>query len=84
LIGLVVVLIVALLALSSAVFLLGFRLGGGHWKDRLSQVRMEGAQAERQLHDLTRQAFVAMAEEAQWRGPSSRRGDEGDSLNPQQ
>lgn len=61
---LVVALIVAVLALGGALFLLGFRLGGDHWQSELVRVRFEAAQAERRMHDLTRQAFVAMAEEA--------------------
>lgn len=66
-IGLAVVLIIVLTLLVSVTYLLGFRLGGDHWQSELSRVRMEAAQAERQLHDLTRQAFVAMAEEAERR-----------------
>lgn len=48
-------------------FLLGFRLGGQSWITEAHRVRAEAAAAERQLHDLTRSAFVAMAEEAQRR-----------------
>jgi uncharacterized membrane protein YciS (DUF1049 family) len=58
-------LLLALVLLLATVFLLGFRLGGDHWQARLLQVRIEAAQAERSLHDLTRQAFVAMAERAE-------------------
>ena len=61
-----VLLTVALLALAGVVFLLGFQLGGDQWQSELMRVRIEAARAERQLHDLTRQAFVAMTEEA-WR-----------------
>jgi hypothetical protein len=32
-------------------------------------VRLEAAHAERRLHDLTRQAFVAMAEHVERRQP---------------
>lgn len=46
-------------------FLLGFRVGGSHWQHRLLQMQMESARARRQLHDLTREAFVAMADHAQ-------------------
>ncbi len=45
-------------------FLLGFRLGGSHWQGRLLQTELETAKARRQLYDLTRQAFVAMADHA--------------------
>jgi hypothetical protein len=48
-------------------YLLGFRLGGQSWITEAQRVRAEAAEAERQLHDLTRSAFVAMAEEAEHR-----------------
>ena len=54
-------LLVVLSLLAAALFLFGFRLGEDHSQSELRQVRLEAAQAERQLHDLTRQAFVAMA-----------------------
>ncbi len=54
----------SLTALVGVVFLLGFRLGGESWLAELTRVKAEAAVAERQLHTLTRQAFVAMAEEA--------------------
>jgi len=60
-------LIAAILMLTAAVFVFGFHVGGEHWQSELTRVRMEAIQAERQLHNLTRQAFVAMAEEAQSR-----------------
>jgi hypothetical protein len=66
-IALVIVLAITGLLLMMVVYLLGFRLGGDHGLGELHRVRMEAAQAERQLHSLTRQAFVAMAEEAQRR-----------------
>jgi Tfp pilus assembly protein PilX len=63
-----VLIILGLIALLvGAVFLLGFRLGSNHWQSELAQVRLEAAQAERQLHDLTREAFVAMAERIEGR-----------------
>lgn len=46
-------------------FLLGFRLGGQSWLAEAQRVRAEAAFAERQLHDMTRAAFMAMAEEAE-------------------
>jgi uncharacterized membrane protein YciS (DUF1049 family) len=58
------VFVLALVVLVLTVFLLGFRLGGDHWQAELTRVRLEAVRAERQLHDLTRQAFVAMAERA--------------------
>lgn len=61
-------LILILIALAVGLtFLLGFRLGGQSWLAELQEVRAEAAAAERQLHDLTRSAFVAMAEEAERR-----------------
>jgi len=48
-------------------FLLGFRLGGQSWISEAQRVKAEAAAAERQMHDLTRSAFIAMAEEAQAR-----------------
>jgi len=61
----VLAIVVMALVLSGLALLLGFRLGGKRWHDRLSEVRLEAARAERQLHDLTRDAFVAMSEAAQ-------------------
>ena len=62
---LLVILLVAVVV--GLTFLLGFRLGGQSWLTELQEVRAEAAAAERQLHDLTRSAFVAMAEEAERR-----------------
>ena len=62
----IVLLLIILLALAAAlvtaVYLLGFRLGGEHWLSELARIRVEAAHAERQLHDLTCEAFVTMAE----------------------
>ena len=66
----VVLIIFLLLSVSVIVtltFLLGFRLGGQSWISEANRVRTEAATAERQLHELTRSAFVAMAEEAERR-----------------
>jgi hypothetical protein len=67
---LIIAFTVVLLGLMASVFLLGFRLGGDHWQSELLKVRLQAAQAERQLHDLTREAFVTMAEHAQERQAS--------------
>jgi len=48
-------------------FLLGFRLGGDSWAAEARRVRSRAAVASREMHDLTRAAFVAMAEEAERR-----------------
>jgi len=58
---------VLVLLLISVMYVLGFHVGGEHWLSELTRVRMEAAQAERRLHDLTRQAFVAMAEHVERR-----------------
>ena len=64
---LVIVLVVGFLLMAVLVYLLGFRLGGQSGISELQRVRAEAAEAERQLHDLTRSAFVAMAEAAERR-----------------
>ena len=64
---LVVFLVVGFLLVAVLVYLLGFRLGGQSGISELQRVRAEAAEAERQLHDLTRSAFVAMAEAAERR-----------------
>ena len=46
-------------------FLLGFRLGGQSWVGEVQRIKADAASAQRQMHDLTRAAFVAMAERAQ-------------------
>ncbi len=61
---LTVLFIVVLVGLTAAMYLLGFRLGGESWRNEVDRVHHEAARAERQIHDLTRQAFVAMTEEA--------------------
>jgi uncharacterized membrane protein YciS (DUF1049 family) len=67
-IELLVLIMVVVACLVGVVFLLGFRLGGERWQSELSRVRLEAAQAERQLHNLTRQAFMTMAEQVERRG----------------
>jgi hypothetical protein len=66
-IGLVVFLVIAIAMVLALTYLLGFRLGGQSWVAEAQCVRAQAAAAERQLHDLTRSAFVAMAEEAERR-----------------
>jgi hypothetical protein len=66
-VALLVVLLLAGAIIVTLTFLLGFRLGGQSWITEAQRVRAEAAAAERQLHDLTRSAFVAMAEEAERR-----------------
>jgi hypothetical protein len=60
-------LLVSVVLVITLTYLLGFRLGGQSWISETQRVRAEAAAAERQLHDLTRSAFVAMAEEAERR-----------------
>ena len=64
---LLVGLVLGFLLVAVLVYLLGFRLGGQSGVSELQRVRAEAAEAERQLHDLTRSAFVAMAEAAERR-----------------
>jgi uncharacterized membrane protein YciS (DUF1049 family) len=66
-IELLILTVLTVAGLIAVIFLLGFRLGGEHWQSELSRVRLEAAQAERRLHDLTRQAFVTMAEQVERR-----------------
>jgi hypothetical protein len=68
-VALVIVLVIVIAGLAAALFLLGFRVGGEHWQEEVARVRLEAAHAERQLHDLTRQAFVAMSEHVDRRKP---------------
>lgn len=65
-IGALVLLILALGSMTS-LYLLGFRLGGDYWASELRRVQEEAARAERALHDMTRRAFVSMAEEVERR-----------------
>ena len=61
----IVALIVAvsvLLVLVVVALAVGVQLGGRHGRNEAQRVRLEAGRAQRQLHDLTRQAFVAMAE----------------------
>ncbi len=71
-IALAAFLAITLVLLVALTFLLGFRLGGQSWISEAQRVRAEAAAAERQLHDLTRAAFVAMAEQAEGRRPRNR------------
>jgi hypothetical protein len=64
---LVTALVVGFFVVAFLIYLLGFRLGSQSWICELQRVRAEAADAERQLHDLTRSAFVAMAEAAEQR-----------------
>jgi hypothetical protein len=61
----VIMVIVMAVIIGVLLFLLGFRLGNEHGRSRIARVQLEAARAERQLHDLTRQAFVAMADASQ-------------------
>ena len=56
-------LLLAVVTVICLTFLLGFRLGGHSAWAEAQRVRAQAARAERELHDLTRSAFVAMAEE---------------------
>ena len=52
-------LIVVLVAVT---YRLGFNLGRGNNPSRLAEVKAQSLRAERALHDLTRDAFITMAE----------------------
>ena len=60
-----IVAITFLIASIGLFMLLGFRLGRTRSEHEMLNVRMQAARAGRQLHDLTRQAFTAMAEAAE-------------------
>ena len=62
LLGALLLLAVALIVMLT--FLLGFRLGGHSWIAEVQRVRAEAAAAERELHRMTRTAFITMADEA--------------------
>jgi len=62
---LVLLVVLLLAALVTASYLLGFRLGGQKLQEDLLRVRLEGIEAQRAMHNLTREAFVAMAEHAE-------------------
>ncbi len=64
-IELTILLLLAIASLVVAVYLVGFRMGGEEPMSALTQVQVEAAHAAREMHDLTRSAFVAMAEEAE-------------------
>ena len=44
-------------------FLLGARVSGSHWQRELLQVRTEAAEAARELHAMTVNTMMAVAEE---------------------
>jgi hypothetical protein len=61
---LLILILLVLTGLLVAVFTLGFHVAGVNWQRQLLGVRAEAAEASRAMHDLTRRAFIAMAEEA--------------------
>lgn len=69
---LTIVVLMLVSALAAVVYLLGFRLGHESTHERVARVRLDAVDAERRIHELTRNAFVAMLEhvEQQRRGPS--------------
>lgn len=52
-------------AASVALLALGYWLGRTQGDDELLRIRLHAAHAQRRMHDLTRQAFTAMAESAE-------------------
>jgi hypothetical protein len=57
-----ILLAAVLLGTLGAVFYPGARAGGAFWYRQLQRTRLESARAKSHMHDLTRDAFVAMAE----------------------
>jgi hypothetical protein len=66
---LIVFLVISLLVTIVLAYLLGFKMGGDSWASESRRVRSRAERASRDMHDLTRAAFMAMAEEAQRRTP---------------
>ena len=67
--------IMLMLALAVAVilaYLLGFRMAHDQSDSVLARIRFDSAEASRRMHDVTRNAFVAMAEQAQRRAPNTK------------
>ncbi len=62
---LTICLIITVVVVVGLTFLLGFRLGGQSSWAEAQRVRAQAAAAQRELHNLTRSAFVAMSEEAE-------------------
>jgi len=50
-----------------ALLVIGFRLGRSYGDHQRLRLRLQAAQAQRRMHDLTRQVFTAMAEAAEQR-----------------
>jgi hypothetical protein len=59
---LIITAVVAIITVTALALLLGFGLGSPHRDRELLRVRLQAADAARRMHDLTREAFVAMAE----------------------
>lgn len=64
---LIVLLVVSVGLVVVLAFLLGFGLGGVSWASEVQRVRARASMASREMHDLTRAAFLAMTEEAEER-----------------
>lgn len=58
---------ILLAGLVASTFLLGFRVGGDHLREEVVRVKLDSLTAQREIHDLTRNAFVAIAEAAERR-----------------
>jgi hypothetical protein len=63
----IVVGFLAIVTLVAAAILLGFWLGAPERDYELLRIRLQAAEAARRMHDLTREAFVAMAEHVERR-----------------
>ncbi len=64
---LILVGVVGIVAMIAVAVLLGFRLAAPERDHELLRVRTQAAEAARRMHDLTREAFVAMTEHVEQR-----------------
>ena len=59
------VIVVLVLSILVGVSVMSFRVGRSRGFGEIFHIRMEAAQARRRMHDLTREAFIAMSEAAE-------------------
>ncbi len=63
LVGFLITTVLALTAMGT-IAVISFRVGRSKGFGEIFHIRMEAAQSRRRMHDLTREAFVAMTEAA--------------------
>lgn len=66
-IALVLIVLLLIAGLAVVVYLLGFQLGGSEHQEDLLRTRLEAADVQRRLHDLTRDAMTAMVDHVERR-----------------